>query len=347
MSQEKTEQPTSKRLRDAREKGQVARSQEVPSAAVVMVTALYFVIRGPYLLDLFEQTAEAVFKVAWTDFNQAYSFCLAIVGLCLLKALGPLIPTVVVVSALSNMAQIGVLVSFQAALPKLENLSPAKWFKKTFSKNNLFELLKSVVKVIVVSTVVWKVISRDWASIMSIPIGNAKSLSKIIGSSLGDMVIYAAVAFAILAIIDFIYQKFKYIKDNMMSKEEVMREYKESEGDPLIKSKRRQLHQEMANQNSVNSVSKAKVLVTNPTHYAVAIDYEEGKNDLPVILSKGEGETAKRMIAEAKRLGVPIMREATLARDLFENGLEYSYIPKDLIEPVAEVLKWLRTLDRR
>jgi type III secretion protein U len=131
-----------------------------------------------------------------------------------------------------------------------------------------------------------------------------------------------------------------------MSKDEVKREYKEMEGDPLIKSKRKQLHQEMANQNVMAGVRQAKVLITNPTHVAVALDYEEGRTPLPLIVAKGEGELARRMIQVAKEAGVPIMRQASLARALFAGGEEFCYIPSDLIAPVAEVLKWLKGLEK-
>ena len=127
----------------------------------------------------------------------------------------------------------------------------------------------------------------------------------------------------------------------MMSPDEVKQEYKEMEGDPQIKSKRRQLHQEMANQSTLANTRKAKVLITNPTHYAVAIDYEEGRTKLPVILAKGQGDLARRMIAIAKEEHIPIMRQPPLARALFAEGSEEQYVPSDLLVQVAEVLRFI------
>lgn len=129
-----------------------------------------------------------------------------------------------------------------------------------------------------------------------------------------------------------------------MSKDEVKREYKEMEGDPYIKGKRKQLHRELIAQGAMDNVRKAKVLVTNPTHYAVALDYDKDTTPLPIILAKGEGELARRMIAVAQEEGIPIMRNVSLARNLFENGTENAYIPQDLIRPVAEVLRWVQSL---
>jgi type III secretion protein U len=256
-----------------------------------------------------------------------------------------LIPIVVVASLVANLGQVGVLFSVEGAKPKLENLSPAKWFKKTFSKNNLFDLTKNIVKITVLGFVVYKILNSNWRVLSMIPRTNALGLSSFLGSTVTTLILWTAGAFSLLAAIEYVWQRFKFTKDNMMTKDEVKREYKEMEGDPLIKSKRRQLHQEMANQGSLNAVKKAKVLITNPTHYAVAIDYEEGRTPLPIVLAKAEGELALRMIRAAEMAGIPILREAPLARDLFENTTEFSYIPRNLIGPVAEVLRWLKDLE--
>ena len=152
--------------------------------------------------------------------------------------------------------------------------------------------------------------------------------------------------FCVIAAADWFFQKWQFNKQNMMSKDEVKREYKESEGDPLIKSKRKQLHQEMIAQNQVANTRKAKVLVTNPTHFAVALDYEKERTPLPVILARGQGALAQRMIRAAEEEGIPIMRNVPLARGLYEQGTENSYIPQDLIGPVAEVLRWVQSLQR-
>ena len=132
-----------------------------------------------------------------------------------------------------------------------------------------------------------------------------------------------------------------------MTKDEVKREYKEMEGDPHIKGKRKQLHQEMLAQNTLSNVRKAKVIVTNPTHFAVALDYEKDRTPLPVILAKGEGLMARRMVEIAREEGIPVMQNVPLARSLFAEGTENAYIPKELIGPVAEVLRWVQSLQER
>ena len=347
MSGEKTEQPTDKRLREAREKGQVARSPEVPSAAGVLVLAIYLVARGPYIAATLQELADVITRLAFLPFDEALGQALAAAAACALRVLGPLIPLVIAASLLGNLGQIGLLFSVEAALPKIENLSPAKWFKKTFSKDNLFDLLKNIIKITVLTLVVRHIFLDSWREMARLPLTRARGMSAFLGTAIVRLVLMSSAAFAALAALDVVWKRFKFTKDNMMTKDEVKREYKESEGDPVIKSRRRQLHQELASQGAMDAVRKAKVLVTNPTRYAVALDYEEGRTPLPVVLAKGEGELARRMIEVAEREGVPILREAPLARDLFEGSSENSYIPKDLIGPVAGVLRWLKTLDTR
>lgn len=343
---DKTEQPTPKRLRDAREKGQTARSQEIPSAAIVLSLILYLFARSE---SIFRQLAD-VTLLSFSAVNQSWETGIARLLPALLAVsfdiLAPLVVLVVGVSIAANLAQIGFLFSIKAAIPKLENLSPKKWFQKVFSKKGLFDFCKNLIKIAVLGIVIWRVLNRHWADLFRISSAGVDQIWRMLGNTAWDLSIQAATAFAVLALIDYFWERWQFIKQNMMSKDEVKREYKEMEGDPHIKSKRRQLHQEMASQNAMNNVRRAKVLVTNPTHYAVALDYEEGKTLLPIILAKGEGLLAERMIAIAKQEGIPIMRQAPLARALYQDGTENAYIPKDMIAPVAEVLRWLKTLER-
>ena len=212
---------------------------------------------------------------------------------------------------------------------------------------NLFELVKNLIKVTVLGGVVYMVLRDYLPMLFSMPESGIGAMWKVTGTAVNDLVLIAAGAFCIIAALDYLYQRYKYNQNHMMSKDEVKREYKESEGDPHIKSKRKQLHKEMLAQNSLDNVRKAKVLVTNPTHYAVALDYEKDRTPLPVVLAKGEGYLAQRMMEVAKQEGIPIMRNVPLARALYRDGTENAYIPQDLIGPVAEVLRWVQSLERR
>ena len=346
MSDEKTEQPTPKRLRDIREKGQVAKSQDVPSALTVMAVAVYFLAMAPDMLRTLLTLSEIPMRIMNLPFEEALPMAATATFHCALLVAGPLIGMVMVIALCANLMQVGVMVSMQAAMPKLENIHPDKWFKKIFSLKNMVEFLKNIIKVSVLGLTVYIIFTDYLPRLFRIPMGDIGDMWVLLGAAAGDLVLTAAAVFCVIAALDWFFQKWQFNKQNMMSKDEVKREYKESEGDPLIKNKRRQLHQELIAQNQLSNVRKAKVLVTNPTHFAVALDYEKDRTPLPVILAKGQGILAQRMIEVAREEGIPIMRNVPLARSLFEQGTEQSYIPQELIGPVAEVLRWVQSLNR-
>ena len=344
MADEKTEQPTPKRLRDAREKGQVAKSQDVPSALSIMAVALYLMAVGPTIRQTILDMMAAPIILMNLPFQEACVQVGAIIWMCSLKILLPFLAAVLMVVLCANLAQVGVLFSFEAAKPKLENLSPGQWFKKVFSLKNAFELLKNVLKVTVLSAAVYSIFKDNLRELFRIPQSNIGAVWVVLGQACLDLILTSAAIFCVLAAFDYFFQKWQFTKNNMMTKDEIKREYKESEGDPQIKGKRKQLHQELLNQNSLSKVRKAKVLIVNPTHYAVALDYEKGQTPLPIILAKGQGELAKRMIKVAEEEGIPIMHDVQLARSLYSEGTENAYIPKEFIGPVAEVLRWVQSL---
>ena len=346
MSDEKTEQPTPKRLRDIREKGQVAKSQDVPSALTVMAVAVYFLAMASSMLQTMLTMGEIPMRIMNLPFEEALPMAVTATFHCALLVAGPLIGMVMLIALCANLMQVGVMVSMQAAMPKLENIHPDKWFKKIFSIKNMVEFLKNIIKVSVLGLTVYIIFTDYLPRLFRIPLGDIGDMWSLLGSAAGDLVLTAAAVFCVIAALDWFFQKWQFNKQNMMSKDEVKREYKESEGDPLIKSKRKQIHQELIAQNQLSNVRKAKVLVTNPTHVAVALDYEKDRTPLPVILAKGQGVLAQRMIAVAQEEGIPIMRNVPLARSLFEQGTEQSYIPQELIGPVAEVLRWVQSLNR-
>jgi type III secretion protein U len=252
--------------------------------------------------------------------------------------------TAVCAGLAANLIQIGVLVSVKAALPKLDKLNPAQWFKKTFALKNVVELVKIVAKTLVMAIVVSIAIEDNLGLLLSIPYGGIGGIAPVAGSLFATLISRVAPVFLVLAALDYFFQRRQYIKGLKMSKDEVKREYKEMEGDPQIKGKRKQLHQEMAMSNTLATVRKARVVVTNPTHVAVALLYDEKKTPLPVIAAMGEGLLARRIVDIAREEGIPIMRNVSLARALLQDGAENEYIPAELIRPVAEVLRWAQTL---
>ncbi|MDR1124950.1 MAG: type III secretion system export apparatus subunit SctU [Deltaproteobacteria bacterium] len=344
---EKTEQPTPKRLREAREKGQVCKSQEVGATAVLLSVFGVFLGAGSFiweaLLNIFETPLRAMhlpYDVALP--NVAGTVCL--LGLqIVLVVLG----TAICAGLAANLIQYGVLISMKAAMPKLDKLNPSQWFKKTFALKNVVELVKIVAKTLVMAIVVSIAVEDNLGLLLSIPYSGIGGIAPVAGNLFAALISRVAPVFLAVAALDYFFQRRQYIKGLKMSKDEVKREYKEMEGDPQIKGKRKQLHQEMAMSNTLANVRKAQVVVTNPTHVAVALFYDDKKTPLPIIAGMGEGLLARRIVEIAKEEGIPIMRNVPLARALLQEGAENEYIPSDLIRQVAEVLRWAQTLKDR
>ncbi|MCL1890239.1 MAG: type III secretion system export apparatus subunit SctU, partial [Desulfovibrionaceae bacterium] len=341
---EKTEQPTPKRLREAREKGQVCKSQDVGTTAVLLVVFGVFLGAGVFiwetLLLIFQAPVQAMnqpFTVALPNVaGEVFSLSLRIVGVVLGAA--------ICAGLAANLMQIGVLISVKAALPKLDKLNPSQWIKKTFALKNLVELAKIIAKTVVMFIVVKIAIEDNIGLLLSIPHGGIGDIAPVAGSLFVSLISRVAPVFVLLAALDYFFQRRQYLNGLKMSKDEVKREYKEMEGDPQIKGKRKQLHQEMAMSNTLSNVRKAQVVVTNPTHVAVALIYDEKKTPLPIIAGMGEGLLAQRIVEVAREEGIPIMQNVPLARALLQDGAENEYIPADLIRPVAEVLRWAQAL---
>ena len=345
---EKTEQPTSKRLRDAREKGDIAKSQEIPSAAIVLAVIAYFIVNSDSVFTKLIDCCNYTFTTATSiPYDKALPLIGAVVVDTSVAIVSPLVAIAILVSFVSMIFQTGFLVAPKGAMPKMENLSPSRWFKQVFSMRNAFDFVKNILKVLVLCFAVYSSSKNNIAEVFKIPqsdIGAAWTLS---AALLKDLALYSVGAFAFIAVLDFLYVKYKYTKDHMMSPQEVKQEYKEMEGDPYIKQKRKQLHMEMANMSAVANTRKAKVLVVNPTHYAVAIDYVKGVTPLPIIVAKGQGDLARRMIEAAREENIPIMRQPALARALFAQGDEDQFVPDDLLVPVAEILKIIAAVEKR
>lgn len=344
MSEEKTEEPTPKRLRDQREKGQVAFSKEVPGAALTIAFFGLFIAVMPSLIERIKAMILLAPRLAQEEFGEAADKLFETYMGEMIGILAPFLLVVFAVGIGACVIQFGVLFSLEAAMPSLDKLNPANYFKNTFGIKNLIEFVKSVVKVVVLSVVVYFLILGSLQAMVTAVTCGVPCLQSVMGELLLTMAIWTAGPFIIVAAADFAFQKAQFIKQNMMSKDEVKREYKESEGDPMIKGMRKQLHQELLAESSAGKAAGATVLVTNPTHVAVAIVYEEGRTPLPVITAVGTDLIALRMMRAAEQAGVPIMRNVPLARGLLEDGVVDQYVPSDLIEPMAEVLRAIRDL---
>ncbi len=344
MSQERSEQPTPKRLRESRERGEVCKSQEVISVAVILTLVCCLILGGGTILEMFSAMALTPMAVIDRPFAEALPLVAGETARVFVLVSISIVGLVMAAALIAGLGQMGFIFSLQAAKPQLSNVNPQKWFEKVFSLRNLVELLRNIFKLSVLTFAVEKVLSEHLPKLFSINHGNAGAVWTVAGSAMQSLLLLSTAYFCIIAALDYLYQRWQFNRDHMMSKDEVKKEYKEMEGDPRIKSKRKQLHQELIAQNSLDNVRRARVLVTNPTRLAIALDYEKGKTPLPIILAKGEGLLAKRMVEVAREEGIPIMQNVPLARELFEHGAENAYIPQDLIGPVAEVIRWAQSL---
>jgi type III secretion protein U len=340
-SGEKTEQPSPKKIRDARQKGQVARSQEVVTTFTLtaLVAYLWFNARSiqEQMITLFdlvtlapdEEFRKTVFITGHAVIERMISVMTPILGVTIFAAL------------LANYAQIGVIFAMDSLMPKLERISPSEGVKRIFSMKQLIELLKSILKILFLSIMLY-VVLREAIGPFSYSLECGLScLGSVISAVLAKLLIYSAAAFIIVAVADFVYQKHSYTKSLMMTKEEVKREFKESEGDPHIKGKRKQLAQELIMSDSGAATRKSTAVVINPTHLAVAFRYREGDTPLPMVVAKGRERNAHFLRTQAEEAGVPVFRNVRLAQALYAGVEVDEYIPDDLFEAVAEVLAWV------
>lgn len=338
---EKSELPTPKKERDAREKGQVARSQEVVSAGSLMAVIAYVWLAWGDITRRLANLFDLVAKLSLGEFRVGAANGLSVVGLEIVKILAPVIGVTIVAAIATNVFQFGVLFAFQSIAPSLEKISPAAGFKRIFSMKQVVETLKSILKIVILSIMLYYVLRAAIGPFAtSIACGIPCQLS-LTSAVLFQTLMYSGLAFLVVALADFTYQKRAHTKSLMMSKDEVKREYKESEGDPHIKGKRKQLAQELAMGEGGTAARKGTAVVVNPTHFAVVLKYDGEEVPVPVVTAKGRNIQAVYLRTEAEGAGVPIFRNVALARQLYADTAVGEPIPDELFDVVAEVLAWV------
>lgn len=346
MSGEKTEKPTQKKLQDERKKGKVAKSKD--AAATISLTILLFFVMGT--VTIFLRIITDLFSRSLTGAaNREGAFnpdLLVAAGKALLWCSLPVAAMAAMMGVVGHVVQFGFLFTFDALKPQPGKFNPATNLKNMFSPDAFFEFGMSIVKLFILGIIFYIVAKGSIAALVTSLYAGAPALVPVLTVLVKKTLVYFSVTFAILAGADYLFRKHRFIKQNMMTKDEVKREYKDSEGDPHIKSRRRQLAEEAIEQAILEKTRKATVLVVNPTHYAVALYYDENAEKLPVVMGKGEGRLALRMMKAAQEEGIPIMRDVPLARGLFAEAVIDHQIPVSFIKPVAETLKWARRFKR-
>ena len=347
---EKTEKATQKKLRDARKKGQVSKSQDFPAAFTFLVSIATTIISAAYLFKLLADYMIAMFNLSKTQIdlpNRAPGVIKQAI-LVIFQASAPIIVITVCTGVLVNFLIIGPMFASQAMKPDIKRLNPVTNLKNLFKLKTLVELTKSILKIlgalIIIYSVVWNILP-DIVSTAALPV---EASSLVFTNFLNKVIIRIGIFFLAIAIFDLAFQKRTFAKEMMMEKFEIRQEYKDTEGDPHIKGKRRQTAQEIAYQEGPPSAKKARA-ITNPIHIAVAIDYKSEADPslepAPRIITMGKGLVADQIIKVAQANNIPIMRNVPLAQTLFEKGSIGDYIPEETYQAVAEILRWLEGLE--
>jgi len=350
QGQEKTEAPTEKKRRESREEGQVAFSKELSSAALLAGIVLILVATSPIILDAMEQLMTQIFQ------ELAQGEELSIDGIFILSeeilsiiipAFAPFVAVIIFVGIFSSVLQVGVQVTFKAITPKFNKISPLTGLKRLFSSQSLADFLKSMAKLIIVGlvgylTYIDKITDLNGLSVLS-P-GSILNYNFTVVAEVAGKIVLALIA---IAIFDYFYQRWHHEQQMMMTKQEVKDETKQTEGDPQLKARIRQIQREMSNARMMQEVPKADAVIVNPTHFSVAILYDREIMTAPEVTAKGADHLALRMRTVARENNVPILERPELARDLYANVEIGDDIPERFYKAIAEILAFVYRLRKR
>ncbi len=344
-SGEKTEEPTPERLRKLREDGNVPKSQDVTSAGKFL--GVFVVLAGtmPYMCQELLKFFYLAVDLSTTFRDRPPSVVVLFLDLALLCMFKTTIFVLVVDFVLAivlNVAQIGFLFTMKPITPDLNKINPINGLKNYFNMKKVIELLKTIAKFILTSALAYKAFKEVIRDITLTIRSDLFSAVWIVGKVIWDFCIEIGTIFCIIAVADFLYQRARYMKDNRMSKHDIKQEYKQSEGDPQIKHDRKQMHQELIN-SPRSAVKSANVVVKNPDHIAIALKYDDSDGSAPTVVAKGTNLQAEKILADAERYGVPVVRNVPLAHALHKLDLG-DEIPEDLFTAVAEILTFVHDL---
>jgi len=344
MSGEKTEQPTAKKIRDAREKGQVAKSKDFTQTLLVLALFGYMLSNAEQIVKRISALIVMPIPTLQLEFHAAVNAAITAMVIEATFILMPFLLIVLLVGVFAETVQTGIMFAFKALIPSGKKLDVAANAKNMVGAKNMVEFIKSCLKVVFLTALLYVLLKDAMPGLMTLPQAGIIGVGIAVGELLKMLMVNIAVAYAFVAFADLIWQRHKHIKDLMMSKDEVKQEYKQMEGNQEIKHQRKQLHQEMMMSGPVEKTRSASVLVTNPTHLAIAVYYKKDETALPIVLAKGSDVLAECMMIAARESGVPIVQDIPLAHALMKQAVINQYIPSDLIEPIAEVLRVLRDL---
>lgn len=345
FSEEKTEQPTAKKLKDARQKGQIAQSKDFNS--VVSLLAVFVALSAMWkffadnIFSFFYRTVEAIPtpELGIQKFNESILF--------ILQMSLPLLAIALVTGLIASYAQVGVLFTAEPLKPQFSRINPLKGLKNMFSSRALAELVKSIAKASLILFVCYSYIEGRMSEIVYTLKMDMTNTISLLWSIIFNVIIRCSVILFIIAAFDYEFKRRKNKKELMMTKQEVKQEYKQSEGDPQLKGKIKEKQRQMAMSRMMQQVPKADVIITNPTHFAVALLYHSSRSDAPILLAKGQDLVAQNIKRVAKEHEIPLVENPPLARTIYRTVEIGRQITPDLYEAVAEVLAYVYSIKER
>ncbi len=349
---DKTEEPTAKKLRDARLEGQVARSKELISASGL---ATFFIILkvftgyiGTGFLDQFKKSYNVIDRLSAEEITvPLVSGILNDSILTILKIGVPIFTISILVSFVVVLFQVKWKISLKTMIPKFSKLNPVNGFKKLLSKEKIIDLLIEVVKIAVVSYLSYQTLKNEWKTLFILYDLKLEQAILLLGNLAIDLGLKISLIFLVIGLADLIYQKIKFRKDMRMSKQEVKDEFKNTEGDPQIKGKIRAKMREVSQRRMMQALPSADVVITNPTHLAAAIKYDKTTSEAPVLIAKGADYLAQKIKEVARENNIVIVENKPLARMLYYNVELGEEIPPELYQMTAEVLAYVYGLNNK
>ena len=348
--QEKTEVPTEKKRRESREEGQVAFSKELSSAALLAGIVLTLVATSPIILDAMRQLMSQIFRDLAQRKELSIDSIFTLSGeifYIILPAFAPFVAVIIFVGIFASVLQVGVQITFKAISPKFNKISPLTGLKRLFSSQSLADFLKSMAKLIIVGFVGYLTYIDKITELNGLSVSTPESILIYNFTVVAEVAGKIVLALVVIAIFDYFYQRWHHEQQLMMTKQEVKDETKQTEGDPQLKARIRQIQREMSNARMMQEVPKADAVIVNPTHFSVAILYDRDVMSAPEVIAKGADHLALRMRTVARENNVPILERPELARDLYANVEIGDDIPERFYKAIAEILAFVYRLRKR
>ena len=344
---EKTEKATPKKLRDARKKGQVAKSQDFPSAFTFMTSIGVTLISTTYLFQQMGGFLVAIFRGACSspDISDRIPGFLGQSMMVILSTSFPICLITALVGVLVAFLVVGPVFSSEVLKIDLKRLNPVTNLKNMFKLKTWIEMIKSILKITGAVIIIYSVVYSSIPQVINTAAMSVLGATEVFSSFLIKVIIRVGIFFLIVAIFDLAFQRYNFGKEMKMEKFEVKQEYRDTEGDPHLKSRRRQVAQEVAYQEGPPAARRARAIITNPIHIAVAIEYHEETEPAPKIITMGQGVIADKIVRIGQDAHIPVMRNVSLAQTLFQKGRIGDYVPEETYSAIAEILQWLKKLE--